>query len=367
MQKDVVKGVTAVCRVVLAVIVLVATICLVWCLGLQIYRWLDAQGAALKWLTAAVTAAAGGSVVVAAQALPTFLENLTRLMRSLVCAWSEFGLACWAIVKTSFAPVLLFVFATVFIAEEAIRVPVIDQDALIRRMDQKLIGPMRNDIKRVPQEVAGKIGGAMTDQGYTPERATLLDHLALLYATKPIGYYIARFPILFEGARLPEGLDVNDVDVSRVEFASGVQVSKEGGDLIKNLVKALAPCGEGDRRVGFRVEGYASSQPFQGFSPEDSKTLNLRAARTRGKNVRDALDAAISEWPDRFNTVDLAKYSDLEDMEVAREFDDRSGVLGQLLGKALEQDVMTRAAHIKVMHAGACATETPTWGIEGKI
>ena len=199
----------------------------------------------------------------------------------------------------------------------------------------------------LPGLINAEVTRAMTVQGYTRERAVLLDRLAA-------DYYFARFPITFERAELTK-------DISEHEFGAGVEyIADSNGDLVRRLVKALVPCGTVDKPVYLKVEGYASSEPFKNQETGElieSNKLNVRVANERRRNVEDALRKAINNsqvTEGGIVVTDVADHNDLAEMERDREFNDRPDE-GDTGNGRFEQDFLTRAAHIKVLSPGNCA------------
>ena len=105
------------------------------------------------------------------------------------------------------------------------------------------------------------------------------------------------------------------------------------------------------------VEGYASSQPFADVDERESNLLNLRVANERGRSVERALNDEIArrKLEGRFD-VRLVEFESLDEMKRFRQFDDRPGGRGVGDSRA-PQDMLTRAAHIRVTDAGDCAVE----------
>lgn len=192
---------------------------------------------------------------------------------------------------------------------------------------------------------------AMVRGGYTRQRATFLDRLGT-------DYYFARFPILFV-AGTPAGDVESGFEATEVEFQEGADYDADAnGDLVARVVEALIPCGAGDgsRPVRLRVEGYASSAPFSGFDEVESLRLNVLLANERRRAVADALEAEISrrEAETRVEVLEAPDYGRIEEMERDREFNDRPN--GTTAGEGgMAQDLLTRAAHIKVLDPARCA------------
>lgn len=203
---------------------------------------------------------------------------------------------------------------------------------------------------------------ALTAQGFTSERAALLDRLAIM--SPRAEHSVARFPVLFNAADLgPLGTLPEIPDVAEVEYGLGVQYDADrNANVIEELVTALAPCaGNGPDRVLLRVEGYASSQPFrneEGAVLPNSNELNVHLANERRRVVEGLLRQAITDQGVQGRLVldDVPNYAVLNEMIDAREFNDRPS--GQEpSAEAPPQDVFTRAAHIKVLHPGLCAVD----------
>lgn len=229
----------------------------------------------------------------------------------------------------------------------------------MRRIGEELIAAQIQD---PPGLMSGEIVRALTAQGFTTERAALLDRLAI--ESPRAEHYIARFPVLFEAADLgPPGALPEIPDVAEVEFGPGVQYdANRNANVIGALVTALAPCaGNGPDRVELRVEGYASSQPFrneEGAVLHNSDELNVHLANERRRVVEGLLRLAIADEgvQNRMVLAEVPNYAGLDEMIGDREFNDRPGGL-EVVAEAPPQDMFTRAAHIKVLHAGLCAVD----------
>lgn len=311
---------------------------------------LVAEAEALKWVTAAATTMAGAAIVIAVQSLPDFLGALPRFARSLPESdWPEYAAACWGVIKPLIAPSVIIAFAAVFVAEEAQRVVPVkpDYDTLARKM----AAPILDEVAKLPDRLADRVGDAMSDHGYTTERGDLLENLRLL-DTSGGAYHFARFAVLFSTARLADGTTPENLDLNDVRFRDGVVIDDAGLTLVDRIINAMSPCGR-TRKIELTVEGYASSEPFAGFEAQ-SDDLNVEVANQRGRNLRTAIENAVgdTDMQDRFQ-IELVTYRSLAEMESVRGFNDRP--LGVASMRALAQDVMTRAAHIKIAHAGDCA------------
>ena len=208
-------------------------------------------------------------------------------------------------------------------------------------------GPLDPTVTRVRE--------AMTIQGYTAERAKLLDHMM------PAEYYFARFPVMFaEGdigvACKPSG----DFELADVEFVRGIVYDPiTNNDVIKSLIGALSPCASSEKPVLLKVEGYASSKPFPDCSPEQSESLNVRVANERRKAVETELRREKTSLTTGIS-IELAHvedYTEIEDMIWDREFDDRPEHYVPAAGDQFPQDLFTLAAHIKILSPGRCAPQ----------
>ena len=184
-------------------------------------------------------------------------------------------------------------------------------------------------------------------QGYTRARAERIDLIGT--AGPQTGYYFARFPISF-----PAG----DLSDDGTAFVAGAQYDPDdNSDLVSRLVDALVNCGAVDDPVLLRVEGYASSEPFQNATASvSSDELNVRLANERRRAVQDALDSAIAatglaDAERRIRVIEAEGYRTVAEMEADREFNDRPA--GDDSNR-LPQDFLTRAAHIKVLNPGTC-------------
>lgn len=217
-----------------------------------------------------------------------------------------------------------------------------------------LIDPQPSSEKRLKK--------AMKEHGYTTERAHLLDKLAMLETPRAdVPQDGFRIPILFERGQL-KGSDNPDFafpeDVSDVRFSAGLDYARtRDSQFITELVRGLAPCGaDGEGRpVRLRVEGYASSEPFEGAPEDVSVRLNLRLANERRRAVEGELRAEIRRRDlERVIELDeVSDYTEISEMERHRQFNDRPG--DSPARGDFEQDLFTRAAHIRVLDLSRCS------------
>lgn len=208
-----------------------------------------------------------------------------------------------------------------------------------------------------------ELKNAMTEHGYTMERARLLDNLAML--EPPITEALEdrfRFPILFERGQLERGGEGGlsfPEDLSDVRFSAGLKYAQvQDRDLIRELVRGLAPCGaEGGRPVRLRVEGYASSEPFEGAEAEVSRRLNLHLANERRRAVEGDLRVEIRRQGvgGAIELDEVRDYTETSEMERYRQFNDRPSDSPRRGN--YQQDVFTRAAHVRVLDLAACSYE----------
>ena len=211
-----------------------------------------------------------------------------------------------------------------------------------------------------------QIKTAMEAQGYTTGRANLLDRLEWLgppERSEPEDG--RRFPIMFERGRIAEDDDsvlALTEDVSDVRFSAGLGFAEpRDRSLIATLVRALAPCGTSGTSgpVLLRVEGYASSEPFERAEGEVSRRLNLHLANERRRVVESELRAEARRLGVE-GAIELAKvedYTDIAEMEEDRRFNDRpadSPARGDY-----DQDLFTRSAHIQILDLSACSYGAP--------
>lgn len=211
-----------------------------------------------------------------------------------------------------------------------------------------------------------QIKTAMEAQGYTTGRAKLLDHLEWLEPPEKSGPEDGRsFPIMFERGRVAEEDDsilALTEDVSDVRFSAGLGFAEpRDRSLITTLVRALAPCGTlgTSGPVLLRVEGYASSEPFERAEGDVSRRLNLHLANERRRVVESELrsEARRLGVEGAIALADVEDYSDIAEMEEYRRFNDRpadSPARGDYA-----QDFFTRAAHIRILDLSACSYGAP--------
>lgn len=211
-----------------------------------------------------------------------------------------------------------------------------------------------------------QIKAAMEAQGYTTSRAKLLDRLVWVEPRQRNESEDGRrFPIMFERGRIAEDDDSTlalTEDVSDVRFSAGLGFAgPRDRSLIATLVRALAPCGASGTSgpVVLRVEGYASSEPFERAEGEVSRRLNLHLANERRRVVESELRAEARRLgvEGAIELADAEDYSDIAEMEEDRRFNDRpadSPARGDY-----DQDLFTRSAHIRILDLSACSYGAP--------
>ena len=163
------------------------------------------------------------------------------------------------------------------------------------------------------------------------------------------GYYSARFPT---------GFPTGDLSDDGTAFVAVAQYDPDdNSDLVSRLVDALDNSGAVDDPVLLRVEGYASSEPFKNAAASvSSDELNVRLANERRHAVKNALDSPIAatglaDAERRIRVIEAQDYRTVAEMEADREFNDRPP--GDDSNR-LQQDFLTRAAHLKVLDPGTC-------------
>ncbi len=262
--------------------------------------------------------------------------------------WSTFLERTLDFSRTLLLPGVVTVFALVFVGEhvrDQILVP--SPSPTSRQIDE--LGTAINARLDIIDSTIGNrdLPAELDAQGYTRERAERLDLIGV--DDRRPDYYFARFPISFEEGNLSEEGTV---------FVSGTEYdADDNSELVSRLVNALVHCGALDDPVMLRVEGYASSEPFDNTTASvTSDGLNVRLANERRRAVKDALDSAIAatglaDAERRMLVVEADDYQTIAEMEADREFNDRP--TGDDTN-ALPQDFLTRAAHIKVLSPGTC-------------
>lgn len=272
-----------------------------------------------------------------------------------VPGWPGFLESTLDLSKTLMLPGLVTVFALVFVgehvAEQVIDPQPPEVDPVSGRVEalETAIGAR---LDRIESQIGtGNYRDALTAQGYTPERAERLDRIGP--EADRSEYYFARFPI---------GFEAGDLNEEGTAFVRGTAYDPEdNSDLLARLVDALIPCGAVEAPVILRVEGYASSEPFQNTTADvTSEHLNLRLANERRRSVKEALDTAIAatgfaDARSRILVTEADDYRTIADMEADRGFNDRPA--GEDSNR-LPQDFLTRAAHVKVMSPGTCRVRT---------
>ena len=216
-----------------------------------------------------------------------------------------------------------------------------------------------------PEEVELLVQSALSRQGYTKELAQKLERESgdRYFETE---YYTARLPVSFaqadDGGLCHGPGKVGQEDLADANFGEGVRYDgKRNNEVIATWMAALAPCASEDKPVRLRVEGYASSRPFDGCTKQESRLLNVEVANRRAQTVVRALEEGLREpgWAEKeeWFRVEPVSFSDLREMERAREFNDRPPSTSALAGAARSQDFFSLAAHIKLLSAGECAFE----------
>ena len=206
---------------------------------------------------------------------------------------------------------------------------------------------------------------ALEDQEYTRERAVVLDLLPSLQDS----FIYARIPIFFNVADLDP--DHGDVIDSEDDFRDGVSYTDDMYEhkvSVEELVDRLKPCGTKDTPVRLRVEGYASSKPFQVSNDNERKEsdrLNVIVANLRRNSVEEALQTKIDDEK-LGQVVKLAKgkdYESIKEMKLFRRFNDRPSEdtttsecseSDANSHRSCPQDLFTRSAHILILDLGKC-------------
>ena len=269
--------------------------------------------------------------------------------------WRTFFGDLGGFLRAMVLPGVVTVFALVFAGKEIVK-PIVLPDKPEPDLAAQIAAKLAPQIAAVDESLdtgLGKVkealGGvdlraALNEQGYTDDRAELIDVLGGLSGATggyPADYYFARFPVSFQTA------DVDDAGVLTV----GVDRSSVlNADLVEEIARALLPCGapDGEDPVILKVEGYASSEPFG--TRADSDELNVETANRRRATVAGMLrDQLGPENAGRVAVCESPDHESPEGMEREREFNDLAG------GTAVDQYLFTRAAHVKVLHPGRCA------------
>ena len=262
--------------------------------------------------------------------------------------WSTFLGSLLDLSRTLVVPGVVTVFALVFVAEH-VRDQILDPPpSPVSRQIDELSMALDSRLDIIDGNIGNRILRAALDaQGYTPERAERLDLIGV--EDDRSDYYFARFPI---------GFEAGDLSDDGTAFVRGTDYDpEENSDLVSRLVNALIYCGSVDDPVTLRVEGYASSEPFDNTTADlASEELNVRLANERRSSVKDALEAAIAATGlenarRRILVMEAEDYQTIAEMEEDREFNDRPA--GDDSNR-LPQDFLTRAAHVKVLDPGTC-------------
>ena len=286
------------------------------------------------------------------QALGLWPKAKAVLASLRVPSWPPFASSLGEFTRAMALPGIVTVFALVFVGEgvgDQIKIitdpkpepPLDDADQV-----SEIGKGFDSRLKRIEEKLGSvDLRAALDGQGYTADRAILLEKLRELQGgISDYGpdYYFARFPVSFERA---------DLDTAGVSLVTGVAAaSVRNPELIEEVARALLPCGstDGTDPVIIRVEGYASSERFG--TRDESDVWNVRTANARRRTVAQMLRQEIQqEDQERVVVCESADYVSLDEMEQAREFNDRPG--GSRFG---DQYLLTRSAHIKVLHPGMC-------------
>ena len=334
----------AFCRFGIAILILLTIVVVPVFLALRTYAYaLDHSKE--QWLAMVASVMTGGLIVqLGSRFLSSLLADIWALLTSLRMPNPATFRKRLYDFKTHVVPLFLIVFTALVLWKHA---PAVDEIP-----DTKIVELINDEVTQ-----------AMTAQGYTRERAALLDRLDR--RSWQADYYFARFPVAFGRAQFKQGgVMLRGTDISEYEFSDGVEyIADNNGDLVRRLVKALVPCGTSKSPVVLKVEGYASSEPFMNKTGDElieSKKLNVRVANERRRKVEEAIHAAINstgaEDERRIVVVPGQDYNDLDEMKTARGFNDRSDE-GDRGNGGFDQDFFTRAAHIKVLDLVKCAVD----------
>ncbi len=276
--------------------------------------------------------------------LPRAKDMLTGLRTP---GWKPFLSDFGSFVRTMAIPGIVTVFALVFAGNGIVNqiVPPVDQEPDLATRIEKISTEIDQRLTTLENNVRGvNLRAALDEQGYTERRAGFLEVLESLSGGNggyPSDYYFARFPVGFAAAKVNNaGQLIGGVDAPSVR----------NPELVQEIVQAFLPCGSasGDDPVILKVEGYASSEPFSARA--DSDELNVKTANARRHTVARMLrDEIGSENAGRVVVRESDDYESLAAMEQDREFNDLAG------GGSEDQYLLTRAAHVKVLHPGRCA------------
>ena len=133
---------------------------------------------------------------------------------------------------------------------------------------------------------------------------------------------------------------------------NGAGLSRASSAFVAQVAKGLAACSNRDRPVRVEVTGFASSSRFSrpsdcGPAITTADAANVALANARAANVADILKRNLTG-----GDVTIHEWRDLEEMDVERNFVDRSvgGAYSQARGS------LNRRAEIRILSAGQCAT-----------
>ena len=223
----------------------------------------------------------------------------------------------------------------------------------------------KSNIAGLREYIKNEVTKAITEQGYTRERAEVLDLLPSLQDS----FIYARIPIFFNVAELNP--NSGGVVTSEDDFTDGVKYIDDKYEYkisVGDLVDSLKPCGTKDTPVRLRVEGFASSKRFKVSGDNDQKEsdrLNLQVANYRRCSVEKALQTKIDDEKlgERIKVVRGKDYESIEEMKIFRRFNDRPtggnmagerGESGTVNRTSPRQDLFTRTAHILILELSKC-------------
>ena len=228
----------------------------------------------------------------------------------------------------------------------------------------------KSDIAGFREYIKNEVTRAITEQGYTRERAVVHDLLPSLQDS----FIYARIPIFFNVAELDP--NSGGVVTSEDDFIDGVKYIDDKYEYkisVGDLIDSLKPCGTKDTPVRLRVEGFASSKRFNVSGNNDQKEsdrLNLLVANFRRCSVEKALQTKIDDEKlgELIKVVRGKDYESIEEMKIFRRFNDRP-TGGNMAGERREagavnrisprQDLFTRTAHILILELSKC--REPRW------
>ena len=189
---------------------------------------------------------------------------------------------------------------------------------------------------------------AFVSEVETPEVVQGSFNWDVVYITEkpPETETLATFPLVFKNAKFEkegflslrsEGIDLNAVHKTQ----------------LRQLLNAFVPCAQGYKSLPVKLEiaGYSSTRYFYDFydNPmEASPTLNVYAANLRTESVLNFINAYLGDLVVNHSFEITPVYWEKPEQMQRPYYDDEQWFGSQ------EQELLNRAVHIRLRHAGGC-------------